>query len=350
MARRGTGRARARRSFAAVLATTTLALGALVACGNQGGSGGGGGLAGNAACDDYPAKEVRYIVPFSAGGGSAAWAESMKPVLAKKLGVDVKVEYLPGGGGIRGANEIRSAKPDGHTFGLMIINDVALADLLGHAQFDVTDLTMLARLTLDPQVFYAPASSDVDDIEELAAKSQREPIRHTGEEVSAIEVITYHIFGVKWKFILQEGKPETLLALRRGDADVSVGSLSSVLDALKDGQMKPILYEGPELSEDTPGFEYVENAPKVEDFGHPELATDLVQQRIMVAPPGLPECVETKLSQAMADTLQDPEFLELANKAGLNVDYADGKAVRDLLDKTLAVYDKYEDVLKAAIE
>jgi tripartite-type tricarboxylate transporter receptor subunit TctC len=336
-----------KRSFAwrhaAVAAAMVLPL---AACG-----GGDTDTSADAGKCDFPPDEIRLIVPFSPGGGYDAWGRLMAPTIAEKLGGDVEVivENLAGGGGIRGINTVFAGPNDGSQLVVFSPQDLALAQSMGHTEgdFDLTKMTYLGQFTEDPQVFLTSADSDFDSIEDLTERD--EPVKHAAQEMSPIELLTYEAYGVDAEYILHEGTPEVSLAIQRGDADVTVGSLSSVVEFLEAGEMKPILYIGSPVSEDMPGYELIKDAPTAESTGQPELAETLIQNRVLAAAADTPKCAADALSQAMAETLEDPEFVEKAEQAALRVVAGDAETAADSAARSLEVMIENQDILKAAM-
>ena len=72
----------------------------------------------SANAQDYPAKPIRYIVPFPPGGSSDLIARAIAPRMSEKMGQQVLVENRPGAGGMIGVDIVAKAPPDGYTIGL----------------------------------------------------------------------------------------------------------------------------------------------------------------------------------------------------------------------------------------
>ena len=75
-------------------------------------------LCATAQAQDYPAKPIRFIVPFPPGGSSDLIARAIAPRMAEKMGQPVLVENRPGAGGMIGVDIVAKAQPDGYTIGL----------------------------------------------------------------------------------------------------------------------------------------------------------------------------------------------------------------------------------------
>src|SRR5690242_14809133 len=106
-------RAQQRRAWQ-IAAALTLTAG-LAACGTSNASSAGSSDGGSSF---YSGKTLTVVVPYGPGGGYDQWARILSPYLKKYLGVsEVKVQNVPGGGGLIGTNQIYSAKADGLTIG-----------------------------------------------------------------------------------------------------------------------------------------------------------------------------------------------------------------------------------------
>lgn len=336
--------------LAALAAAALLPL-SLAACGDDSGGGGGAQAEGDpAACEGYPSDDITLLVPYSAGGGFDAWARLLAPFLEEELGgeASVRVENQPGGGGMRGVNSVYSAEPDGTTLLFTEPGYVAVNQILGNVEegFDVNKLTYLGQTTADPQVFVVAADSDIQSIEDLAAAG---PIKHAGQDISPIETITYDAFGVEADYILHEGTSDVVLAVRRGDADVTVASLSSILSFMEAGEVRPILYIGTEeITPDLVGYEQLKDVETAAEAGHPELADVLEQHRVLVTSPGTPDCIAEPLEEALANTLENEEFLQLAEESDLRVVPAGADETAEFVANTVETFQEYKDVLEEA--
>lgn len=321
----------------------------LAACGANSGTRGSAAQA--KECDRYPSKDIRLIVPYSAGGGFDAWARLLAPYIEKNLGGKgaVRVQNEPGGGGMRAINTIYSAPPDGSTIAFTEPGYIAVNQILGNVggDFDLTKLTFLGQATADPQVFVVSADSPVKTIKDLAAR----PIRHAGQDISPIETITYDAYGVKARYILHEGTSDVVLAVRRGDADATVVSLSSILPFMQAGDVRPILFIGTEkITPDLIGFQQLQGVQTAAETGHPELNDVLEQHRVLITAPRTPGCIKDALADALATTLADPAFVKRAEEAGLRVVPATADEAATVVANTVKTFENYREVLKAAVK
>lgn len=80
--------------------------------GSFGCSVGGGSQGGSGSC---PQRDITWIVPFSAGGGTDVYARQMAPLMGEELGVNIEVRNEPGAGSLLGIREAANAQPNGYT-------------------------------------------------------------------------------------------------------------------------------------------------------------------------------------------------------------------------------------------
>lgn len=332
-----------------------LAAFAIAGCGGSGGGGGeNGGNAASGECEDYPSRDVEFIVPFSAGGGYDAWSRLLAPFISENLpnDVNVVVRNVPGASGLTGANQLYAAQPDGHTIEIMTAAGLSGAALGGGADFEVDEFTYLATVTLDSRPLVVAGDSPINDVEELegaAPLTQATTGYNAGDGVASI--IVYDVFGIDYELVVHDGNSEALLSVIRGDSDAAFSATESALDQMTAGELKPILTAGRKPEEGEPGYEELEDVPTLSDLGHPELDEGALDTQYLIgAPPELPDCVRDTLEQAIMDSLNDPEFIKQAEESGRTPRTADAAETTEYVQQTVDTYAEYEDVIRTAIE
>jgi tripartite-type tricarboxylate transporter receptor subunit TctC len=123
---------------------------------------------------EWPAKPIRFIFPFAAGGAADASARVLAERLAAKWKQPVIVENKPGAGSIIGTDAVAKAQPDGHTFGWVItahaINPSLYAQLPYDTTKDLAGVTLVYQLK--PAIVASPSLpvSTVDDVIRLVKR------------------------------------------------------------------------------------------------------------------------------------------------------------------------------------
>ena len=126
------------------------------------------------AQDRYPGQPITLIVPFNAGGGTDLVARAFAEALKLHLGQPVTVQNLPGAGSAVGTTKLHGSKPEGYTLG-MTGGFLVTTTLRGQAKFSATDLTHLARLSLETFVLAVPAASPYRTLAEYLEAARKAP-------------------------------------------------------------------------------------------------------------------------------------------------------------------------------
>ena len=125
----------------------------------------------------WPAKPIRFVVPFAPGGTSEIVARSVAAELTKQLGVSVYVENKPGGAGVTAMSEVAKSPPDGHTLilthvGTLAVNPFMLKNQPYDVNRDFTPVTLLAKV---PNVFVIHPDVPAKNFQEFVAYAKANP-------------------------------------------------------------------------------------------------------------------------------------------------------------------------------
>ena len=126
----------------------------------------------------WPAKPVRFIVPFPPGGSTDVAARTLAEKLSRSFGQQVVVDNRGGGGGAIGTVEAARAAPDGYT--LLFVADpvITLHLVVKNVQFDMQrDFTAITQVTTQPIAIAVHASLPVKSVQELIAYARANPGR-----------------------------------------------------------------------------------------------------------------------------------------------------------------------------
>lgn len=294
------------------------------------------------AAEFYDGKNIRWIIPYSPGGGYDEYARLIAPYLEKHIGARVDVYNLPGAGGLRGVIELYNAPKNGLTIGLingsaLVMNE--LADMRG-ADYNIGEFEYLGRVVADRRVFVIALDSGIKSIDDIWTAKSRVKIGATGLGGSTYvdAVITNEAFGLNLDIVHGfDSSSVVRQAMLRGNIVGTWGSWGSALDAVDEGQHKVILQSGRQRMDELPDapttFEMVDRTPD------PERTLAILNEwqtlqevgRPVAAPPGThPERLKF-LSEAFGDAMQDPEFLAAAEKSGRTTDYASAEQMDQII-------------------
>ena len=325
----------------------------LAACGGSantsGSSTSGGAAPQEAPKSKFPEKNIEFVVGYNAGGGYSDWAQAIAPVLEKHLPNNKKVvvRHMPGGASAVAAEYVQNAKPDGYTIGIYNMAGLAATQLTVETGYDLTKVTWLGRVSSDDTFVLVKADSDIKSMEDFKKQTKPEYILST-KGLTGTETIngavTFAKMGVKWKPLNHDGTSESVLALLRGDADVTWASYESVQQYIDNGDLRPILIYGDERH---PKFPDVQIPA---DIGLPEIGSTLNAHRILGAPPELPDDVRQILEEAFAKAVEDPDFKASLERLKRTSSYLDGTATEKLVNDTVANYGEVQGHHRRIVE
>lgn len=129
------------------------------------------------AADAYPAKPVRIVVPFAAGGSTDILARNVAQRLNEALRSPVIVENRPGAGALIGAEYVSKAAPDGYTLLMGTNTTHAVAPhLYGRMPYNaLKDFVPIAEVAYNPQFLDVHPSIPVRSVKELIVLAQKRP-------------------------------------------------------------------------------------------------------------------------------------------------------------------------------
>ena len=278
-----------------------------------------GGAEDGGECDGYPSENIRLVVPYNPGGAMDLWGRFSQQALEASLPNDatVIVDNRPGAGGMIGTTAVYTSDADGYTIGLVDPAQVKTVELQGNSDIDVNTMRAIGRLTLAPEIVVVSAASEAETIEDLQALAAERPLIMSTGGVAAVNIVSFDALEMPFEALNHDGSAEALLALQRGDGDVSVFTLANMIQGIRAGDFRPVLVIGTRPAEGEPGYEEIGQVPTIDEAsGQEGLGGSLEQNRMLWAPPGTPDCVVDILSEAMVTGVSDPDFLASVEEAG----------------------------------
>ena len=296
----------------------------------------------------YPEKNIEFVVGYKPGGGYSDWAQAIAPFIEKHMPnkVNVVVRHMDGAGSAVAANYMQKAKPDGYTIAIYNIAGLAATQLARKVQYDLSKVTWLARVSYDDTVAVVAGKGPYKGIQDFKKQTRPEYIVSTKGLAATNTItgaVTFAKMGVKWKPLNHAGTGESVLAVIRGDADITWGSFESLQQYIDSGDLKLVVYYD---SKRHPKFPDV---PTPAEVGMPELNESMNSHRLIGAPPGLPENVRVVLDAAIKKAVEDPGFAESVKKMKRTPAYLDGKQSTTLVKEVLQSYETYAGIVKTLL-
>jgi tripartite-type tricarboxylate transporter receptor subunit TctC len=133
-------------------------------------------LGGPACAQTYPDHNIRFIVPFPAGGPTDIVARVLAQSMSETLGHTLIVDNRGGAGGVTGTDIVAKAAPDGYTIALTSAGALAIAPALQKVPYQwARDLKPITLVVKAPEMMAAPASLGVKTVPEFIALAKSKP-------------------------------------------------------------------------------------------------------------------------------------------------------------------------------
>ena len=293
----------------------------------------------------YPQRDITFIIPNAPGGNFDVFVRVISPAMQKYLPNPVNIIPLnvPAGGGGKGLADLYRSRPDGYTIGAVNVPGAfTLQEQMGGNNFVLSEMTWLATIAGGETYSIVVATdSDIHNVDDLRALSQQRPVKFAstgpeGTSYAAIKVAS-EILGLDTQIISgYRGSSDYIVATIRGDSDCAVATMSTVRSFLEAGTVRLAVSFEPESS--------VPGVPDATSIGLPELSQIRVE-RMVAAPPGLPDDIKQVLNAALDQAVRDPEVIAWASEVGHNwVPQARGNGDAVMQEQS-AFFEKWKSVI-----
>jgi tripartite-type tricarboxylate transporter receptor subunit TctC len=283
----------------------------------------------------YPTRPVRIMVGFAAGGPTDVLARLIGQWLSQRLGQPFVVENRPGAGGNIATETVVNAAADGHTLLLVAPANTINATLYDHLDFNfIRDIAPVAGIMRSFYVMEVNPSVPVKSVPEFIAYAKAHPgkINMASAGSGTPQHVAGELFklmtGVEMVHVPYRGAVPALTDLMGGQAQVMFDNMTSSLEFIKAGKLRPLAVTT------TMRFEGLPDIPTVGDFVPGFEASALFG---LGAPRNTPvdiiERLNTEVNAGLADPKMKARLAELAaaELAGSPADF--GKLIADETDK-----------------
>ncbi len=255
----------------------------------------------------WPAKTVRFICPFAAGGGTDTVSRLLCDQLGRILGQQFVVDNKGGAGGNIGTAELARATPDGYTLGLITVASHTLNPMLySRLPYDADkDIIGVSRVAILANLLGVPQSLPANTIAELIALCRKEPGKYSfassgpGTSLHLSGELFKTMAGIDIVHVPYKGAGPAYGDLASGTVQMMFANMPSMLPQVRGGKLKGLgvtsarrfagAPEIPAIAETLPGY----------------VATSWYG---VGAPAGTPEPVLARLEAAIVEALKQPDL------------------------------------------
>ncbi|MFN0159953.1 MAG: tripartite tricarboxylate transporter substrate binding protein [Burkholderiales bacterium] len=291
----------------------------------------------------FPSRQLRIIIPFTAGGTNDILARLIAPRLGEALGQSVVVDNRPGGNTVIASQALLAAERDGHTLLLpgnshVLVPHLSKAPLPFHSVNDFVPVASLARTGL---FLVVGPSVNAPTLAEFIAQARARPgALNSAAPGGSINQLATEIFnglaGVKLLHIPYKGSAPAVVDVMGGQADLSFQTPATVIGNVRAGKLRALAISG-----DAPFAD-----PRVPTFTQAGLAGfDVGLWFGLLAPGGTPRAAIDRLNTEIGRIIAAPEFRERIAAQGLEVLVSTPEQYGAMLK---AEHDRFARVVKAA--
>lgn len=265
---------------------------------------------------DYPAKPVRMIVGFAAGGISDVLGRAVAITLSRQLGQQVVVENKPGAGTTIAGDYIARSAPDGYTLWLQDITTHAInAALYAKLPYDsLKDFTYVSMIASTPLMLAVHPTTNVHSVRELIGLLKANPGKLSygssgnGTIVHLAGEMLRQAAGVEVLHVPYKGSNPATQAILGGEVTFVFSTMPPAISNARAGKLRALAVTTPRR---------VPAAPEVPTMIESGLRDfDVVLYSGILGPKGMEAAVVKKLNAAFAATVRAPEMQKVYEQLG----------------------------------
>jgi tripartite-type tricarboxylate transporter receptor subunit TctC len=255
----------------------------------------------------FPARTVRMVVSFTAGGTTDIIARLVGQQLSERWGQPVVIDNRPGAGGNIGTEHVVRSAPDGYTLlvgsvGPLAVNVSLYRNLTYDPRRDLAPVTLLAGV---PNVLIVRPDFPARDVAGLVAEARRRPgelsYASTGSGTSShlSGVMLDGMAGITTVHVPYRGAV-ALNDLMGGRVDFMFATIPSVIEQIRTGRLRPLAVTGTARSRSMP------DVPTMVEAGFPEF--DASSWFGIVAPARTPAAIVNRIAEDANAIVRDPRI------------------------------------------
>lgn len=287
--------------------------------------------AASAHAQSYPARPIKLVVPFPAGGTTDIVGRIVAEYASRRLGQQMIVENRAGAGGNIGTELVKRAPADGYTLSLCTIGTCAInGSIYARTGYDVArDFVPVALVGGVSNVMVVNPRMAAKTVKELVAVAKARPdqLSYGSAGFGSSPDLSGELFKamarVEITHVPYKGAAPVIVDLRGGQIDLYFDNAPSILPHVKSGALRALATTGSKRSRLLP------DVPTMEEAGFRGFVVEPWWG--VMAPAKTPPAVVAKLNQVINDLLKDPVVLERFEQIDLAAWGGTPKRMADLI-------------------
>lgn len=261
---------------------------------------------------DFPARPVRIVVPFPAGGGYDITARLMTDALTREIGQPIVVENRTGANGTLGIEAVWRSPPDGYVLGLTGAAVLTTVPHLRRLPYEPLNFAHIMRLVSMPYVIAVRNNLPARTLAEFIELARRTPLTNGSSGAGSSQHLVGELFnqtaGTQLQLVPYRGTAPALNDLAAGVVDVSVADVTA-LELVRAGRVRAIAVIAERRWSLLPDVQAVA-----------ELVPECKAENWygISAPPGTPAEIVNLLTTRLERIFADPALRRRYDEAGLH--------------------------------
>ncbi len=292
-----------------------------------------------AAQSAFPSQPMKLIIPLGAGGVGDTTARLVAEKMGERLGQRIVVENMPGPGGNAAARATLQPPADGYTM-MMLTNGTAIgATLLKSMSYNpVTDFAPVAKLGQFEFFFATRGDGPHKTLGDIVKAAKAQPGKlnvgttTTGSTQHLTALLLKSSAGIDFAWVPFKTTPDLLIALIRGDIDLTVEGWSALKGNAEDGKIRVLSASSAQRSPAVPAI------PGVKEAGGGDM--DVVAWNGLFVKAGTPTGTIAILNKALNDAAADPGLKKRLLDLGISVEPGAPGPMGDLMKSEIARWAK----------
>ena len=265
--------------------------------------------------DAYPAKPIRLIVGYPAGGASDVAARIVGQKLSERMGQSIVVDNRPGSAGNIGADAVAKANPDGYTLLFGTISLAVNPSLYPKMSYDpLKDLRAVSMISSTPFLLVTNPASPYDSVKALLDDAKRNPgainyaTAGNGSGSHLFTALLVKTAGIQLTHVPYKGAAPAMNDVLGNQIPVTFDNIMTTLSLVKAGKLRALAVSTRERSSVAP------NVPTLDESG--VKGFDATAWFGLFAPTGTSDAIVDRLNKELAKVLNDPPVMARLNELG----------------------------------
>ena len=267
---------------------------------------------------------IEVVVGFAPGGTTDVMVRVLAPYIARQLGDNANLIIVnrPGASGEIGVAQVKRAKADGYTVGIVNLPGYFFVPMHRKASYSTKDLTLVARVVSDPTVMVARKDSKLTDMTQVMARLRASPSSlsagHNGIGTNGHLAMARleKAAQIHFNAIPYNGSAQQKTALAGNQLDIAFLAASEVPDP--DNEATPVRLVAQFTKSKVARLSSV---PTTYELG---LAVEMTAERGFAAPNGVPPQILARLQSAIEAAMKNPEYIKAARNDAPFLSYLGG--------------------------